>query len=221
VHSGEEHGREETRAEGTAARARGEGAAPRSAATPVAGHDLSRSAARPPSLASPLDPKLYTLADEPLAEGYPVDYRYLYDLARDRLARDEDRGKHLDAKLATLLTGIVAAIGFSFRSNPNVVTDAIALLYLVPLGLIVSAYTTKLNAFAPDIASLQTAFPVYPVSTLIEAVKAMQVTNAINASKYEQKAVRLDQAVIATLVVTLVALLANLLVALKIMPAAL
>ena len=49
----------------------------------------------------------------------------------------------------------------------------------------------------------------------------MQVTNAINASKYERKAVRLDQAVMATLVVTLVALPANLLVALKIVPVAL
>lgn len=184
----------------------------------MAGHDLSGAAARPAALAAPLDPKFYALADEPLPEGRLVDYRYLYDLARDRLARDEDYGKNLDAKLATLLTGVVAAIGFSFRATPNIVSGATALLYLIPLGLIVSAYTTKLNEFAPDVASLESSFPVYPVSTLVEAIKAMKFANRVNSAKYERKAERLDQAVIATLAATLLALVAQMLVALKVLP---
>ncbi|MEA2721768.1 MAG: hypothetical protein QOJ39_3632 [Candidatus Eremiobacteraeota bacterium] len=134
------------------------------------------------------------------------------------MARDEDRGKNLDTKLATLLTGIVAAIGFSFRGTPNIVSSATALLYLLPLALIVSAYTTKLNEFAPDVASLESSFPTYPVSTLIEAVKAMTVANGVNSAKYERKAERLDQAVVSTLAVTLLALVAQLLVALKVVP---
>jgi hypothetical protein len=73
-----------------------------------------------------------------------VDYRYLYELARNRLAREEDRGKTLDAKLATLLTGVVAAIGFSFRLTPTRVMTGTAFLYLLPLVLIAAAFATKL-----------------------------------------------------------------------------
>jgi hypothetical protein len=219
VYTGEEHGREKAGSQSArTTRSTTKGGAPNSAAAAVGGHDLSGAPARPAPLAAPLDPKLYALEDEPLAEGRPVDYRYLYDLARDRLARDEDRGKNLDTKLATLLTGIVAAIGFSFRGTPNIVSSATALLYLLPLALIVSAYTTKLNEFAPDVASLESSFPTYPVSTLIEAVKAMTVANGVNSAKYERKAERLDQAVVSTLAVTLLALVAQLLVALKVVP---
>lgn len=125
----------------------------------MAGYDLSRAPARPVSLASPLDPKFYTIHDEPISEERVVDYRYLYELVRERLAREEDRGKSLDAKLATLLTGVVAAIGFSFRLNPTVVTTATAFLYLLPLVLIAAAFTTRLTELAPDIEALERSFP--------------------------------------------------------------
>ncbi|MEA2665794.1 MAG: hypothetical protein QOI11_2738 [Candidatus Eremiobacteraeota bacterium] len=65
----------------------------------------------------PLDPKLYTVGDEPLALGRPVDYRYLYDLVLERFEREEERVKNLDGKLAAVLAGVVASIGSRFARN--------------------------------------------------------------------------------------------------------
>jgi hypothetical protein len=131
---------------------------------------------------------------------------------------EAERGKSVDAKLAALLTGVVAAIGFSFRINVNVISAAITMFYFVPLALIALAYTTKLREVAPTVNSIDKSFPAYPVSTIVEAIAAMRAAIAVNAAKYEQKSIYLDYAVVATLAVTLVALLAQLLIALKIVP---
>lgn len=114
---------------------------------------------------------------------------------RERSARDEDRMKTLDGKLATLLTGVVAAIGFSFRTTPTVVTVVTAMMYLVPLALIVRGLTTKLAAHAPDPDSLERHFPSYPVSTIREAVKAIKASHDLNAVRYERKGERSDDCV--------------------------
>lgn len=135
---------------------------------------------------------------------------------RERSARDEDRMKTLDGKLATLLTGVVAAIGFSFRTTPTVVTVVTAMTYLVPLALIVRALTTKLAAHAPDPDSLERHFPSYPVSTMREAVKAIKASHDRNSVRYDEKANDLTIAFIATLLVTVVALTAQLLLALRV-----
>jgi len=219
VYSGDEDERRKTRAEEAGDRgSAGEGTAARSASADVAGDD--RAGARPPvrpaPLAAALDPKAYTRADEPIGEDWPVDYRYLYKLVHDRYVRNEDRGKHLDAKLAALLTGVVAAIGFSFRLNTTVVSAAIALLYLVPLGFIASAYTAKLRDVAPTIKSMERSFPRYPVSTIEKAIAAIRRANDANARTYSLKAAHLDYAVAATVIATLAALIVQVLAALKI-----
>ncbi|HTD36075.1 MAG TPA: hypothetical protein VK669_01080 [Candidatus Limnocylindrales bacterium] len=180
----------------------------------MGGHDLSGADTRPLSLASPLDPKLYTVNDEPIGPDRVIDYRFLYEIVRDRLARQEDRGKSLDAKLATLLTGVVAAIGFSFRLSPSLVTTGTAFLYLLPLVLIASAFSTKLSDLAPDIESLERSFPPYPVSTLMAAVAAIREAHRVTLAAYDRKASRLDHAIAATLLVTSGALVAQLAVAL-------
>jgi hypothetical protein len=179
----------------------------------MAGHDLSGAQTRPAAVAPPLDPKLYTAFDEPLTADRVVDYRYLYELARERLTREEDRGKSLDAKLATLLTGVVAAIGFSFRLNPTVVTTAIAFLYLLPLVLIAGAFTTRLTDLAPDIESLERSFPPYPVTTMVQAIRAVREAHLRTLTAHDRKASRLDYAVVATLAVTTIALFAQIIVA--------
>ena len=134
----------------------------------------------------------------------------------DRYTRNEDRGKHVDAKLAALLSGVVAAIGFSFRLNANLVNAATALLYLVPLAFIASAYTAKLRDVAPTIKSVERSFPRYPVSTIEKAIAAIRVANDANARTYGRKASYLDYAVIATIGATLATLILQVLVALKV-----
>jgi len=219
VHSEDQYGRQtpspEQRASSETASPGGRGQRHGSPATSsVGGHDLSGADTRPLSLASPLDPKLYTVNDEPIGPDRVIDYRFLYEIVRDRLARQEDRGKSLDAKLATLLTGVVAAIGFSFRLSPSLVTTGTAFLYLLPLVLIASAFSTKLSDLAPDIESLERSFPPYPVSTLMAAVAAIREAHRVTLAAYDRKASRLDHAIAATLLVTSGALVAQLAVAL-------
>ncbi|HEY0393685.1 MAG TPA: hypothetical protein VGD01_04240 [Candidatus Elarobacter sp.] len=92
------------------------------------------------------------------------------------------------------------------------VTTTTAFLYLLPLVLIASAFSTRLRDLAPDIESLERSFPPYPVSTLIEATKAIRVVHGSSLTANDHKADRLDHAVVATLIVTSIALFAQLLV---------
>lgn len=54
------------------------------------------------------------------------------------------------------------------------------------------------------------------MSTIVQAVAAMRTATAVNTAKYEQKAVYLDYAVVATLAATLIALIGQVLVTLRI-----
>lgn len=190
-------------APGTAAPAKGGANDPRP--------ERDRPAPRHPAL----DPRLYAIGDEPLARGWPVDYRYLYDLVLDRFEREEERVKSLDGKLAALLAGVVASIGFSFRAQLNAASAGAAMLYLIPLALIAWAYTIHLGKVAPTAEALQASFPAYPVSTLVEAIEAMRIANTANVGVHDRKAAVLDRAVIATLAVTLVVLVMQLFIALR------
>jgi hypothetical protein len=195
---------------------RGADSAPGTAAPAEGGADDPRPERDRPAPRDPaLDPRLYAVGDEPLAPGWPVDYRYLYDLVLDRFEREEERVKSLDGKLAALLAGVVASIGFSFRTQLNVASAGAAMLYLIPLGLIAWAYTIHLEKFAPTAEALQASFPAYPVSTLVEAIEAMRIANAANVGVHDRKAAVLDRAVVATLAVTLVVLVMQLFIALR------
>lgn len=192
------------------------GAASGTAAPAESGADDPRPERDRPAPRHPaLDPRLYEVDDEPVASGWPVDYRYLYELVRDRYEREEERIKSLDGKLTALLAGVVASIGFSFRAQVSAASAGAALLYLVPLGLIAWAYTIHLEKFAPTAEALQASFPAYPVSTLVEAIEAMRIANAINVGMHDRKAAVLDRAIIATLAVTLVVLVMQLAIALR------
>jgi hypothetical protein len=125
---------------------------------------------------------------------------------RARFTREEERGKTLDAKFAVLLTGVVASIGFSFRTTITPITAAVTILYLIPLFFIAFGYTTKVGEDAPSIESLEESFPFYPVSTLREAIKAMRLANAVNHRVHDKKAARFDRAFTATLIVTAIVL---------------
>lgn len=92
---------------------------------------------------------------------------------------------------------------------------ATALLYLVPLAFIASAYTAKLRDVAPTIKSLERSFPRYPVSTIENAIAAIRIANEANARTYNRKSASLDYAVAATIGATLAALIVQVLVALK------
>jgi hypothetical protein len=152
------------------------------------------------------DPASYSVLDEPLSPDAPVDFRYLYDLVEICSVREQDRGKALDAKITSLLAGVVAFIGFSFRVQSTIWSAAAAISYLFPLAFLFSAFMTKLEIRAPSVQSLQRNFPSYPVTTLRDAITAMTSACAINKRINDVKAARLNVAAVLTALATVVVL---------------
>ena len=73
-----------------------------------------------------------------------------------------------------MLAGIAAFIGFSFRLQYTPFSAAAALLYCVPLGFLLSIFSTARAEIAPSPESLVTFFPEYPIATLRKAIFAME-----------------------------------------------
>lgn len=137
-----------------------------------------------------------------MCPGDAVDWRYLYSLVLERIEREEDRGKTLDSKVTSLLSGVVAFIGFSFRVNVSVWSAGAALLYIIPLIFLFSAFLIERGESAPSTESLMRSFPTYPVSTLKDGIEAMLMVNKKNLSVNALKAARVDLATILTGIVT-------------------
>lgn len=159
------------------------------------GHDPGSSRERPVQGHSPLerpDPGQYTEADEPIPVGQPVDWRYLYELVQERVEREQDRGRGFDSKIAALLAGVVASIGFSFRVNPSPLTTWATALYVVPLFFLVLAFSTRLGKEAPTAESLHKYFPAWPVTTVKQAVAAMVSAVEFDRKLNDRKAARVD-----------------------------
>jgi hypothetical protein len=162
----------------------------------------------PPGFPSsrPDDPATYRLEHEPIPDGAPVDYRYQFELMRDRVEREEDRGKSLDGKIASVIAGIVASIGFSLRVNGTAVTYAAAMLYLVPLITLFRAFRTKPLREAPTAESILRYFVNFPVSTLREGCQAMMNAITDNRIINDRKANLFDLGVLFTIFTTIVVL---------------
>ena len=156
-----------------------------------------------------------SLLAEPFGPDHTVDYRYLYQLVDDRAKREEERGKTLDAKITALLAGAVAFIGFTFRLQSTPWSAATALLYIIPLGCLLSAFMTKPGRIAPTPESLVTFFPQYPETTLRDAVLAMERSCRENDHINDTKIRRLDLATILTAAATTIVLITQFVVALR------
>lgn len=133
----------------------------------------------------------------------------------DRAEREEEFGKAVDAKITALLAGIVAFMGFSFRLQLNGWNIGSALIYLVPLGLLLSAFMTRRGPIAPSVEALETFFPQYPVSTMKKAVGAASTACRTNQRINDRKANRLDIATVLTAAATAIVLAVQLAVSLR------
>lgn len=213
MYTGDDDERPEQRtASGSATGNRGTDPTPSDAGGHDRGSRQERSSPRDPDprdtpLTPKRDPARYELADEPLQPDDPVDWRYLYSLVLERVERAEDRGKTLDAKVTSLLGGVVAFIGFSFRGNVPGWSAAAALLYIIPLGFLFSAFLIQRGETAPTANALRRYFPAFPVSALKDGIDAMLIVDARNRAVNQVKAARVDLATIMTGIVTAVILI--------------
>jgi Ca2+/Na+ antiporter len=139
----------------------------------------------------------------------------LYDVIVDRAEREEDLGKAIDAKITALLAGIVAFMGFSFRLQLKGWNTGSALVYLVPLAFLLSAFMTKRGALAPSVDAFETFFPQYPVSTVKKAVGAVASACRTNQRINERKASRLEIATLLTAGATAVVLVVQFAISLR------
>jgi hypothetical protein len=74
----------------------------------------------------------------------------------DCCEREDDRGKALDAKMTTLIAGVLALIGFAFRSGPTPWSTAAAVMAFVPLVFLFGALMVRRGRLAPTPESLET-----------------------------------------------------------------
>lgn len=118
-----------------------------------------------------------------------------------------------------MFAGVIASIGFSFRLQETLAVAVAALLYLIPLLLLLSVYLTRLQRAAPRAEALREFFPRWPVTTLVAAIDAMIDAEAFNERINDKKAVRFDRALVATAVATVVMLGVQLASALASQPA--
>jgi len=121
----------------------------------------------------------------------------------------------LDAKVTSLLGGVVAFIGFSFRVNVSAWSSGAALLYIFPLAFLLSALLASRGESAPTAKALHRYFPTFPVSTLMESLDAMLLANAMNEAANDRKAGRVDIATIMIGVVTAIILITQFGLAMK------
>ncbi len=131
----------------------------------------------------------------------------MYGLVLERIERDEDYRRSLESKLTSLLSGVVAFIGFSFRVNISPWTAGAALLYIVPLGFLFNAYLMKRGQWASTPASLRRSFPLFPISALRESIDAMLLANAESVAITTRKAGAVDCAIVLTGLVTVIVLI--------------
>jgi hypothetical protein len=68
--------------------------------------------------------------------------------------REDERGKAIDAKITSVLAGVIAFIGFSIRAQSSLWTAVETLVYLVPLGVLLNAFRTERRVRAPEPESL-------------------------------------------------------------------
>jgi hypothetical protein len=124
-------------------------------------------------------------------------------------------GKAIDAKITALLAGIVAFIGFSLRLQLKGWSTGSALIYLVPLGFLLSAFMTRRGALAPSVEAFETFFPEYPVTTVKKAVGAVASACRTNQRVNKRKSSRLELATLLTAAATAIVLAVQFAVSLR------
>lgn len=136
-------------------------------------------------------------------------------MVADRADREGDRSKEIDAKATALLAGIVAFIGFSFRTQMTPSSAITALLYCIPLAFLLRVFMSAREAIAPSPESLVTFFPEYPTATLRKAVFAMERSCRSSERVNDQKMRRLESATLLMAGTTICVLVVQLVVALR------
>lgn len=129
----------------------------------------------------------HDLKDEPLPAESRTDYRYLLEVLMKKRDDERDRLDRIETKIAVVVAGAFAALGFSLEKSGSQLDTFAAALFLVPLAVLLCALLPLTYAEAPDAAELYQKFPHYPLQSLKTACEAIAKLQAKNEPRLEQK----------------------------------
>ncbi|HET9392198.1 MAG TPA: hypothetical protein VFO29_01560 [Candidatus Rubrimentiphilum sp.] len=125
--------------------------------------------------------------DEPLPYGSPVDYRYELEILTKRRDDDRERLDRIESKIAVVIAGAFAALGFSLDKSGSIYATIAAGLYLIPIVFLLIALLPVTYTDAPNPREFEEKFPWYPITTLKAAVGAIVDSLESNNPKIERK----------------------------------
>jgi hypothetical protein len=129
----------------------------------------------------------HDLKDEPLPAESLTDYRYLLEILMKKREDERDRLDRIETKIAVVVAGPVAALGFSLEKSGSQLDTFAAALFLMPLAILLCALLPLMYAEAPDAAEFYQKFPRYPLQSLKAAYEAIAKLQEKNEPKLEQK----------------------------------
>jgi hypothetical protein len=140
--------------------------------------------------------------DEPLAVGAPTDYRYLLDVLMRKREDERDRLDRLESKIAVVVAGTIAALGFSIEKAGSPLDGIAAALFVVPLAVLLCALLPVTYAEAPSAADMCEKFPRYPLQSMKAACHAIANGLEENEPKLRNKVKGLRWGIVLLLGVT-------------------
>lgn len=144
----------------------------------------------------------YHKEDEPLPYGSAVDYRYMLDVVTKRRDDERDRLDRIESKIAVVIAGAFAALGFSLEKAGSLFGTIAAGLYLIPIVFLLLALLPITYHDAPKPREFEEKFPWYPVTTVEMAVGGIVDSLELNHPKIEGKTRRLRIGIWGLVVVT-------------------
>jgi tetrahydromethanopterin S-methyltransferase subunit G len=145
----------------------------------------------------------YRKEDEPLWDGHPVDYRYELQILTKVRDDECERLERIETKIAVVISGAVAALGFSISKDAPVAVTVASGLYLIPIIILLFALSPVDLGDAPDPKTFHESFKLYPVTALEAACGGIVKALTANVPKIKRKALLLRYAIWAVIFATI------------------
>lgn len=148
----------------------------------------------------------HRISGEPTEHNAPADFDRQYELIRQKLRDEHERCDKIEGKVATLIAGTIAVIGFSLDHIATWWQAIAVLAFAFPLVEFYNAYKTITWDDAPSSLDLL-KHPWFPQTTVASAAVAMANCIQANGPKVDEKAQAMNRgfryALVATALITI------------------
>jgi hypothetical protein len=145
-----------------------------------------------------------TIVDEPLAHDALADYQYAVELMLRRRDNERDRLDRIEAKVAPVIGGTIAALGLFIDKASSWLDIAVGALYLIPLFMLFRIFRTFWYLDVPDPAIFVQSWQRWPQTFLKSVFEGTSLAIASNSGTIDAKARQLNGAMIWVYSVTVV-----------------